>query len=74
MASIRPLIPLLTAAGILLGVNGLQGTLRARRGAQEGFSPTAIGCMCTAYFRCFLLRSPSPTPRRHAIANNENTG
>jgi MFS family permease len=55
MSSIRPLIPLLVAAGILLGGNGLQGTLIALRGAQEGFSPAVIGFMGTAYFGGFLL-------------------
>lgn len=55
MSSIRPLIPLLIAAGILLGGNGLQGTLVALRGAQEGFSAATIGFMGTAYFGGFLL-------------------
>lgn len=55
MSSIRPLIPLLIAAGFLLGGNGLQGTLIALRGAQEGFSPAVIGFMGTAYFGGFLL-------------------
>jgi len=55
MSSIRPLIPLLIAAGILLGGNGLQGTLIALRGAQEGFSPSVIGMTGTAYFGGFLL-------------------
>jgi MFS family permease len=55
LSSIRPLIPLLIAAGILLGGNGLQGTLIALRGAQEGFSPATIGFMGTAYFGGFLL-------------------
>ena len=55
MSSIRPLIPLLIAAGILLGGNGLQGTLIAMRGAAEGFSPATIGFMGTAYFGGFLL-------------------
>ncbi|MEP9373328.1 MFS transporter [Mesorhizobium sp. KR1-2] len=55
MSSIRPLIPLLVAAGILLGGNGLQGTLIALRGAQEGFSPAVIGFMGTSYFAGFLL-------------------
>ena len=55
MSSIRPLIPLLLAAGILLGGNGLQGTLIALRGAQEGFSAATIGFMGTAYFAGFLL-------------------
>jgi len=55
MSSIRPLIPLLIAAGILLGGNGLQGTLIALRGAQEGFTPQIIGFMGTAYFGGFLI-------------------
>lgn len=55
MSSLRPLIPLLIAAGILLGGNGLQGTLIALRGAQEGFPPSLIGFMGTAYFGGFLL-------------------
>lgn len=55
MNSLRPLIPILTAAGILLGGNGLQGTLIALRGAQEGFSPAIIGFMGTAYFAGFLI-------------------
>lgn len=55
MSTIRPLIPLLVAAGFLLGGNGLQGTLIALRGAQEGFSPAVIGFMGTTYFAGFLL-------------------
>ncbi|PBC00769.1 MFS transporter [Mesorhizobium sp. WSM3860] len=55
MSSIRPLIPLLIAAGILLGGNGLQGTLIALRGAREGFSASDIGLIGTFYFAGFLL-------------------
>ena len=55
MSSIRPLIPLLIAAGILLAGNGLQGTLIALRGAVEGFSASTIGLMGTAYFAGFLV-------------------
>lgn len=55
MNSIRPLIPVLTAAGILLAGNGVQGTLIAVRGAQEGFSAANIGIMGTAYFSGFLV-------------------
>src|SRR5262245_26810441 len=55
MSSLRPLIPLLIAAGILLRGNGMQGTLIALRGAQEGFPPALIGLMGTAYFGGFLL-------------------
>ncbi len=55
MSAIRPLIPLLLAAAILLGGNGLQSTLIALRGAQEGFSAATIGFMGTTYFAGFLL-------------------
>ncbi|MCR4268101.1 MFS transporter [Nitratireductor sp. ZSWI3] len=55
MTNLRPLIPLLLAAGILLAGNGLQGTLIALRGAAEGFSPTVIGLMGSAYFAGFLI-------------------
>ncbi len=55
MSSIRPLIPLLIAAGVLLAGNGLQGTLIALRGAQEGFSASTIGLMGTTYFAGFLV-------------------
>lgn len=55
MSSIRPLIPLLVTVGFLLGGNGLQGTVIAVRGAQEGFSATVIGLFGTAYFAGFLL-------------------
>ncbi|WP_048647794.1 MFS transporter [Nitratireductor soli] len=55
MSNLRPLIPLLIAAGILLAGNGLQGTLIALRGAAEGFSPTTIGLMGSAYFAGFLI-------------------
>ena len=37
MLALRPLIPLIAAAGILLAGNGLQGTLIAIRGADEVF-------------------------------------
>lgn len=55
VTSIRPLIPLLVAAGILLAGNGLLGTLIALRGVQEGFSTGLIGLFGTAYFGGFML-------------------
>lgn len=55
MSSLRPLIPLLIAAGLLLGGNGLQGTLIALRGALEGFDAVTIGLMGGAYFLGFFL-------------------
>ena len=67
MSSIRPLIPLLLAAGILLGGNGLQGTLIALRGAHEGFSPALIGFMGTFYFIGFLIGCLTITPMMKAV-------
>lgn len=55
MSTLRPLFPLLIAAGILLAGNGLQGTLIAVRGAAEGFSPGFIGFTGSAYFAGFLI-------------------
>lgn len=69
LSSIRPLIPLLLAAGILLGGNGLQGTLIALRGAQEGFSPGMIGFMGTAYFAGFLIGCLTITPMMKEVGH-----
>lgn len=55
MLSLRPLIPLLIAAGILLAGNGLFSTLIAVRGAEEGMSPAQIGWMGSTYFIGFLI-------------------
>nr|WP_250812738.1 MFS transporter [Neorhizobium tomejilense] len=49
MSHIRPLIPLLVTAGILIGGNGLQGTYIALRGSAEGFSPSTIGMIGAGY-------------------------
>ena len=69
MSSIRPLIPLLLTAGILLGGNGLQGTLIAMRGALEGFQPSTIGFMGTFYFLGFLLGCLSITRMMRAVGH-----
>ena len=69
MSSVRPLIPLLITAGILLGGNGLQGTLIALRGAQEGFSPAVIGFMGTFYFCGFLLGCLAITRMMRAVGH-----
>ncbi len=69
MSSIRPLVPLLLAAAILLGGNGLQGTLIALRGAQEGFSAATIGFIGTAYFAGFLLGCLVVVPMMRAVGH-----
>ena len=61
MISLRSLVPLLATAGILIGGNGLQGTLIALRGSAEGFSPTVIGLIGAGYYFGFMvgcLRTP----------------
>ena len=55
MPNLRHLIPLLTAAGILLAGNGIQGTLITLRANSEGFGPWLIGLIGTAYFAGFAL-------------------
>ena len=55
MLALRPLIPLLIAAGILLAGNGLQGTLIAIRGSAEGFSTLQIGAIGAGYFLGFMI-------------------
>ena len=55
MLALRPLIPLLTAAAILLAGNGLFSTLIAVRGAQEGMAASQIGWMGTTNFIGFLV-------------------
>lgn len=49
MSHIRPLIPLLVTAGILIGGNGLQGTYISLRALHEGFSTSLIGLVGTGY-------------------------
>ncbi|MBT9368401.1 MFS transporter [Rhizobium sp. CSW-27] len=49
MSQIRPLVPLLVTAGILIGGNGLQGTYIALRGSAEGFAPSTIGLIGAGY-------------------------
>ncbi|MCZ7467789.1 MFS transporter [Agrobacterium sp. O3.4] len=61
MSQIRPLIPLLVTAGILIGGNGLQGTYIALRGLSEGFSASTIGLISAAYSLGFALGCISVT-------------
>ncbi|MCO5730718.1 MFS transporter [Rhizobium sp. SSA_523] len=55
MSTIRPLVPLLVTAGILIGGNGLQGTYIALRGSSEGFSPSVIGLIGAGYSIGFAI-------------------
>ncbi|OQP88070.1 MFS transporter [Rhizobium rhizosphaerae] len=49
MSQIRPLVPLLVTAGILIGGNGLLATFISLRGLREGFSPSVIGLIGAGY-------------------------
>ncbi len=55
MSALRPLLPLLLAAGILLGGNGIQSMLIPMRASAEGFSATDVGLIGTFYFAGFLV-------------------
>jgi MFS family permease len=55
MSHIRPLVPLLVTAGILIGGNGLQGTYIALRGSAEGFTPSTIGMVGAGYSIGFAI-------------------
>lgn len=55
MSQIRPLLPLLATAGILIGGNGLQGTFIALRGTAEGFSVSTIGMIGAGYSIGFAI-------------------
>ncbi len=54
---IRPIVPLLLAASILLGGNGVLGTLIALRGKLEGFDTALVGLMGACYFVGFFVAS-----------------
>lgn len=55
MGDIRPLIPLLVTAAILIGGNGLQATFISLRAAQEQFSTSLIGVVGTGYYIGFAI-------------------
>ncbi len=49
------LVPLLVAAGLLLGANGVAMTVIAVRGRLNGLSDTTIGLFGSAYYAGFIL-------------------
>ncbi|MGL3606698.1 MFS transporter [Rhizobium sp. G187] len=69
MHDIRPLIPLLVTAGILIGGNGLQGTFVSLRGIEEGFSTSVIGMVGTGYFLGFVIGCVYVTKIMRAIGH-----
>lgn len=69
MSQIRPLIPLLVTAGILIGGNGLQGTYIALRSLSEGFSASTIGLISAAYSIGFALGCISVTQLMRRIGH-----
>ncbi|MEM8795254.1 MAG: MFS transporter [Pseudomonadota bacterium] len=69
MGSIAPLIPLLVAAGILLGGNGVQISLIVLRGAEEGFSAEFIGALGSIYYVGFLIGCFAIAPILRAVGH-----
>ena len=69
MHVLRLLSPLFLTAAILLAGNGLQGTMIALRGAQEGFSTFQIGLMGAAYFSGFMVGCLSITHMLCAVGH-----
>ncbi|WP_421851953.1 MFS transporter [Oricola sp.] len=67
--NLRLFLPLLIAAFFLLAGNGVQGTLIAIRGAEEGFSTGLIGTIGAAYFGGFLLGCVSITRMLNAVGH-----
>jgi len=69
MPKLRALLPLLTAAAILLAGNGLIGTAVALRAAEEGWPPLVIGLLGTAYFGGFILSCFYAVRMIHAVGH-----
>lgn len=69
MTALRPLLPLLIAAGILLGGNGVQSMLIPMRAGSEGFGATMIGFLGTAYFAGFLVGCLTIQPMMRAVGH-----
>lgn len=55
MSHVRPLLPLLMAAALLLSGNGLSATVITLRGIAEGFAPSIIGLLLSGYFVGFIF-------------------
>ncbi len=69
MSSLRPLVPLFLAAAILLAGNGMQSTLIALRGADEGFTTSAIGLIGASYSIGFMAGSFLISPILRAVGH-----
>ncbi|MDA7962227.1 MAG: MFS transporter [Gammaproteobacteria bacterium] len=54
---LKPIAPLLLSASILLGGNGVLGTLIALRGSLEGFDTVLVGLMGACYYLGFFAAS-----------------
>ena len=54
---LKPIAPLLLSASILLGGNGVLGTLIALRGSLEGFDTVLVGLMGASYYLGFFAAS-----------------
>jgi MFS family permease len=62
MKKLIPLLPLLASASLLIFGNGLQATLIAWRGSEEGFATSLIGIITAAYYFGFAVGCVHITP------------
>jgi MFS family permease len=62
MKKLIPLLPLLASASLLIFGNGLQATLIAWRGSDEGFATSLIGIITAAYYFGFAVGCVHITP------------
>jgi len=69
MNALRPLLPLLLAAAILLGGNGIQSVLIPMRAGSEGFDATVIGLIGTGYYAGFLIGCFAIQPMMRAVGH-----
>lgn len=54
-SNLLPVLSLLLGTAFLLAGNGLHGLLLPMRGSAEGFSPTSLGLLGTAWATGFVL-------------------
>jgi MFS family permease len=62
MRKLLPLLPLMASASMLIFGNGLQATLIAWRGSEEGFATSLIGLVMAAYYLGFAVGCVHITP------------
>ncbi|MBL0371293.1 MFS transporter [Rhizobium sp. KVB221] len=69
MKKLAPLFPLLVSAAFLIFGNGLQATLIAWRGSEQGFATSLIGIITAAYYLGFAIGCIHITPLIRSIGH-----